>query len=41
MTKQFPEFDLKRLLNTVFKPQAGEKITTLIDLDKPEEMKRF
>lgn len=36
--KQFPPFDLKRLLRTVFEPQKGEKVCVLIDLDKPEDV---
>lgn len=31
----FPSFDLYRLLETVFKPKAGERIGILIDLEDP------
>ena len=38
-TKDFPDFDLKRLLDTVFKPQAGETVAILIDLENPKDIK--
>ena len=37
--KDFPPFDLARLLRTVFEPQKGEKTCILIDLDNPSEVK--
>jgi len=37
----FPEFDLERLLRTVFNPQAGERVAILIDLPDPKEFKEF
>jgi len=37
----FPPFSLKRLMNTVFEPEAGERICILIDLDRPEDLKNF
>ncbi len=39
--KHFPEFDLCRLLRTVFEPEGGERIALLIDLDDPARMKDF
>ena len=39
--KQFPPFDLVRLLQTVFGPQKGEKTCILIDLDDPTQAKDF
>ena len=39
--KQFPPFNLKRLLDTVFNPQDGEKVCILIDLENPYEIKDF
>lgn len=35
----YPPFDLFRLLDTVFKPQRGEKIAILIDLKNPEDVR--
>lgn len=37
----FPPFDLHRLLDTVFKPQAGERIAILIDMEDPSQVKDF
>lgn len=34
--RQFPEFDLVRLLHTVFEPTQGCKVCILIDFDQPE-----
>lgn len=31
----YPDFDLYRLLDTVFKPKKGEKVAVLIDLEDP------
>lgn len=39
--KSFPPFSLARLLRTVFEPQPGERIATLIDLADPADMKDF
>ena len=39
--KEFPPFDLVRLLQTVFEPQKGEKTCVLIDLDDPSQVKDF
>jgi aminopeptidase len=39
--RQFPQFDLARLLRTVFNPKKGEKLCILIDLDNPSEVKDF
>src|SRR5438105_3361815 len=38
---QFPPFSLARLLRTVFQPNPGERVCTLIDLDDPREVKDF
>jgi len=38
-TKTFPPFDLKRLLNTCFAPEPGERLALLIDLDNPSKVK--
>jgi len=38
---KFPPFDLKRLLDTVFKPKKGESIAVLIDLKEPKDVKDF
>ena len=35
------EFDLKRLLTTVFRPQQGEKVGVFIDLDDPNWVREF
>ena len=40
-SKQFPPFDLLRLLRTVFAPKEGERIAVLIDLDDPAGVKDF
>lgn len=40
-TRNFPPFDLKRLLATVFAPKGGERICILIDLDDPREIAGF
>lgn len=37
----FPPFDLERLLSTVFRPKAGERIGILIDLEEPTDVKDF
>src|SRR5262245_22416165 len=37
-TRQFPSFDLTRLLKTVFDPKPGENLCILIDLDTPEDV---
>ncbi len=37
----FPDFDLTRLLNTVFEPEKGEKVAILIDLKDPKDIKDF
>ena len=34
--RQFPEFDIVRLLHTVFEPTQGCKVCILIDFDQPE-----
>lgn len=39
--KDFPPFDLGRLLKTVFDPEPGEKVCILIDLDDPRDIKDF
>jgi aminopeptidase len=39
--RQFPAFDLQRLLTTVFTPNGGERVCILIDLDDPKEVKDF
>ena len=41
MDKTFPPFDLKRLMNTVFQPSAGQRLCILIDLDNPEDMRDY
>lgn len=41
LQRQFPAFDLARLLNTVFQPDQGDRIAILIDLDDPGQMKEF
>jgi hypothetical protein len=38
--RQFPAFDLRRLLETVFTPTAGCKICVLVDFDEPQAMIR-
>jgi aminopeptidase len=38
---QFPEFDLQRLLTTVFAPKGGERVAILIDLPNPADAKDF
>jgi aminopeptidase len=37
----FPEFNLARLLKTVFAPKPGERIGILIDLPDPRRMEQF
>lgn len=37
----YPPFDLFRLIDTVFKPQPGERIAILIDLKNPEDVRDF
>lgn len=39
--RQFPPFNLARLLHTVFEPRKGEKLCILIDLDNPEDVVDF
>lgn len=39
--KEFPPFDLVRLLRTVFSPKPGLRIAILIDLPNPREIKDF
>ncbi|MEO8352779.1 MAG: hypothetical protein ABI680_13675, partial [Chthoniobacteraceae bacterium] len=39
--RQFPPFDLVRLLSTVFGPTRGERVCILIDLDDPSDMKDY
>jgi len=40
-TPRFPEFNLSRLLTTVFEPQKGERVCILIDLADPRGVKDF
>jgi len=40
-TREFPPFNLSRLLETVFEPLAGDRICILIDLKDPHEIKDF
>lgn len=37
----FPEFNLSRLLHTVFEPEKGEKVCILIDLKDPRQVEGF
>ena len=39
--RDFPPFDLSRLLRTVFAPEPGQTIALLIDLDNPQEIVDF
>ena len=39
--KTYPEFSLKRLLDTVFAPEGGERVAILIDLEDPSEVEDF
>jgi hypothetical protein len=39
--RTFPEFDLKRLLHTVFHPKGGERVAILIDLQDTANMKDY
>ncbi len=39
--RQFPPFDLARLLQTVFAPVQGRKVCVLIDLPDPQGMKDY
>ncbi len=39
--KEFPPFDLTRLISTVFEPVKGKRVCILIDLDDPANMKSF
>jgi hypothetical protein len=39
--RKFPEFSLKRLLETCFEPKTGERVAILIDLDDPTQFKQF
>ena len=41
MSKEFPPFDLGRLLRTVFAPKTGERVAILIDLPDPRAVKDF
>lgn len=38
---KIPEFDLVRLLQTVFQPKPGERIAVFIDLPKPEDVREW
>lgn len=38
--RTFPPFDLARLLNTVFAPDAGERVAILIDLEDPRDVQQ-
>src|SRR5207302_1743920 len=38
---KFPEFDVVRLLKTVFHPQSGERIGVFIDLPNPHDVTGF
>ena len=38
---QFPAFNLKKLLTTVFQPDGGERVAILIDLKNPRDVKDF
>lgn len=40
-TLSYPTFSLSRLLNTVFRPQGGERMCILIDLDEPKDITDF
>src|ERR1700675_543720 len=40
-TRQFPPFNLERLLQTVFAPKKGEKLCILIDLEQPGDVVNF
>lgn len=39
--RRYPEFDLTRLIDEVFKPKGGERVAVLIDLDDPRRIKDF
>jgi len=39
--KEFPPFDLKRLISTVFEPVQGKRVCILIDLENPADIKGF
>ncbi len=39
--KHFPDFDLNRLLRTVFAPKSGERVALLIDLPDPRQVQDF
>ena len=39
--RQFPPFNLSRLLRTVFDPKPGERVCILIDLEDPKEIEGF
>ena len=41
MDKNFPEFDLKRLMSTVFGAAGEQKVCILIDLNDPRDVKDF
>ena len=36
--RSFPSFSIRRLLDTVFEPKAGERVAILIDLDDPSQI---
>ena len=39
--KEFPPFDLKRLMTTVFEPTQGKRLCILIDLEDPKRIQDF
>ena len=39
--RSFQDFDLARLLRTVFHPKGGERVAILIDLHNPQDVKDF
>ncbi len=39
--KEYPPFDLGRLISTVFEPVQGKRVCILIDLENPADMKNF
>jgi len=41
MSKDFPPFSLERLLNTVFRPQKGQRVAILIDFEDTSEIVDF
>lgn len=40
-SRNFPPFNLERLLTTVFQPKGGERIAILIDLENPKDVIDF